>query len=481
MTDDSKYPIDPVLVVDNDKIFSDRIDTELRAKSITHITVCTDGSTLKSMKESDRYSFILLNASLPTIDGKALASKILDDYPKIPVILISTDENLVDAVKFMKHGALYYYLKKNIDPSRLIEQIFQGIRLSESIKPIITRSKKMRPVFRDIGKVAQNDTAVLLRGETGVGKELVAEAIHKMSGRKGKFVKMDIASFDDTLFADTLFGHVKGAFDGAKTDRNGLIEEARGGTIFMDEIGDLKNDSQVRLLRLLQDGTYYKLGSDKEIQADTKVIAATNRNIEDDIREGKSREDFFQRLKGFTISIPPLRERKEDIQPLVEHFIGMAVKIYKLNKLVPGIEFIEELKKGDFKGNIRELGELIRKLFIQFPGFEELTPEMLEGLDEKNMKPMHTDNSRPSMVNGDENKSTRDIPTFIDVEASYYRELLIRSGNDQTKAAKWADLERRTFNNRLQSIKDKLKEKGKDFNYIPRLTELVKLFPSGNA
>jgi DNA-binding NtrC family response regulator len=472
---DDKYPIDPVLIVDNEKAFIDLVEKNLRERKpevITNIKICKDGSTLKSLGETDKYSFILFNMSIFEKDGKEMAIKILDSSPKIPVILISSDESRADAVNYMKQGALYYYIKGKIDQNKLIDQILQGIRLYESIKPIVTRSKKMRPIFRDIGRIAQTDITVLIRGETGVGKELVAEAIHTMSDRKGKYVKMNITSFDDTLFADALFGHVRGAFDGAKTDRNGLIEEARGGTVFLDEIGDLHIDSQARLLRLLQDGTYYKLGSDKEIKADTRVIAATNRNIEDDIQKGISREDFFQRVKGYTIFIPPLRERKEDIPLLIDHFIEKTSQEHNLTKPIPGKKLIEEIKSRNFKGNIKELAELIRKLVIQFPGFEELTPEMLEGLDENIVIPP------PPPVKGEESKQGLNFPTFIEIEASYYRELLIRTDKDQTKAAKIADLERRTFNNRLKSINDKLREKGKCFDEIPRLTELVKLFPA---
>jgi DNA-binding NtrC family response regulator len=375
----SRYPINPVLIVDNDESFIDRLEKDLRQKTITHIKVCKDGSTLKSTAEIGNYSFILLNISIPYIDGKNMAVKILEDFPKIPLILITTEEIVKNAVKYMQQGAFYYYLKKNIDHIKLIEQICQGIRLYESIKPIITRSKKMRHVFREIGKLATTDKPVLLKGEAGVEKDPVAEAIHKMSSRKGNFVRMNITGFDDTLFAQKLFGHIKGTIEGEKGDCNGLIEKARGGTLFMDEIGDLHIDSQAKLLRLIQDGTYYKPGSAKEIKADVRLIAFTKKNIEDEIRKGNYLDDFFWLMKAHTIFIPPLRERKEDIPLLVEFFIREALtgSDFKQPESADD-EFIQGLLVRNFKRNISELRELIHKLVIGFSGCERLTPEMLE-------------------------------------------------------------------------------------------------------
>ncbi len=484
MTNDKRNPIDPVLIVDDDKPFTELIERDLNLKSINHVKVCQDGSALNSKEEIDKYSFILLNISMPSIKGKEAAIKILEEHPKIPVIFISTDGSLNDAVKYMKQGALYYYIKKKIDHSKLIDQICQGVRLYESIKPIITVSKKMRLIFSEIGRIAPTNVHVFIRGGTGVGKELVAEAIHNMSHRKitGEYVRVNIACFDRNLFANEIFGHTKGAYTTAGASHDGFLKKANTGTLFLDEIGDLESESQTKLLRLLEDGTYFRLGSTEEVKSDSRIIVATNKNIEEDMRLEKFRADFFQRLKKFTITIPPLRERKEDIPLLVDHFIKKTSIKHNLNKPIPDKEFIQSLICHDFKGNIRELEGLIEGLVIRFHCLEKLTSEMLEEYLEKGF--VKTD---PTFIQDQIQPDTQvsnpelGIPTFIEVEASYYQELLSRTDGDQTKAAKMADLERRTFNNRLKAIEGKLQEKGKNFNGILPLTELVKQFPPKNG
>ena len=222
---------DPILLVENDKSFIEKISGGLKVRIVNHIQTCLDAHQLKMYLKSNtfHFSFVLLNVSLPGIVDEGISTNIIENYPGIPVIIISDDDRVENAVQYMKRGVLYYYNYKKVDFEKLIDQIIQGIQLYENIKPIITMSKMMRLVFRDIARIAQTNIHVLIRGETGVGKELVAEAIHNVSGRNGKLVRANTSSIDDTLFADTLFGHKRGAFDGAKEDRKGLIEEAREG------------------------------------------------------------------------------------------------------------------------------------------------------------------------------------------------------------------------------------------------------------
>ena len=383
MVNNKVYPEDPVLIVEKNDDFIRKLDEALNLRTITNIKKYQDYKNLIATLEKREFSFILFNESIDMIIPSEIIKMIIDCYPKIPVIIISEDDRVEHAMEYMKRGVLYYYNYKKVDFEKLIDQIIQGIRLYENIKPIITRSKEMRLIFRDIARIAPTNTHVLIRGETGVGKELIAKAIHQLSGRKGNFLPANIASFDDYHFTDMLFGHKKGGFLGAGTDRNGLIEESREGTLFLDEIGDIKPDLQVKLLRLLQEGTYYRLGDYKEIKANSRIITATNRDIEAEIRVGRYREDFFQRLKSFTISIPPLRERKEDIPILVDHFIGKFSRDPNIKKLTPTEKFLERLKGHDFKGNIRELEGLINKLVIQYSGGEKLTVDLLQFQEEK--------------------------------------------------------------------------------------------------
>ncbi|MCU0285717.1 MAG: sigma 54-interacting transcriptional regulator [Acidobacteria bacterium] len=372
MTDDKLYPIDPVVIVDNNKSFTDRVEEDLRQKAITHIKVCKDGSTLKSLGEIDNYSFILLNMSIPGIEGKGVV-KILEEFPKIPIILIG-NESRETVVKYMQQRALYYYENGKINHNELINKIYQGISLYESIKPIITRAKEMCKVFKLIKQEAQRNTNILLIGEVGVGKARVAKAIHTMSGRKGKFIRVNITGLDDDHFTVKLFGQLKNTTFGDEDDCIGLIEEAHGGTLFMHDIGDLSQKCQEKILRLLQEGSYYKVGSTKEIKSEVRFIFAVNKNIEN---------DFRYRAKCFPIKIPPLRERKEDIPLLVDFFIKEALKEKDIKKPNSAdAEFINKLSKRSFKGNINELYELIHTLVIG-SNDEKLTAKMLDGENNK--------------------------------------------------------------------------------------------------
>lgn len=335
----------------------------------------------------------------------------------------------------------------------------------------------MRPVFQAIGKIAPTNKLVLLRGETGVGKELIAKAIHDMSGRRGEYVPMNIAAIDKMLFTDALFGHVKGAFDGAKEKRNGFIAKAQDGTLFMDEIGDMDCESQTSLLRILKDGTYYKVGSEEIIKSNTRIIAATNINIEQKIACGNYREDFFQQLKSFIINIPPLRERKEDIPLLIEYFIEKAVDNFQKNKIVPDREFIKKLSTYDLKGNVRELKHLIEELILKFQGCERLTVKMLDEIS-KNKELYSISLDSPFSIITEVNRKIGEgnYPSFMEIEAGYLKEVLLKSGSNYAQAAKFAGLSQRTFIYRLQTIKKKLNVMGLDFETFPKLSELIKRF-----
>jgi transcriptional regulator with PAS, ATPase and Fis domain len=214
-------------------------------------------------------------------------------------------------------------------------------------------------IFQYIESISQTSQPVLIRGETGVGKELIARTLHSLSGLPGNFVAVNAAGLDDNVFSDTLFGHVKGAYTGANRTRSGLIEQAAGGTLFLDEIGDLNHASQVKLLRLLQEGEYFPLGRDRPRKSDARIVAATNRNLTRLLETGEFRKDLNYRLRTHRIYIPPLRERLDDIPLLVEHFLEEAARILKKNSPTPPPELFTLLKNYIFPGNIRELQSMI--------------------------------------------------------------------------------------------------------------------------
>ena len=229
----------------------------------------------------------------------------------------------------------------------------------EAFGDIVTNNKKMLLLFQYIESISRTSQPVLIRGETGVGKELIARTLHDLSGLPGSFVAVNAAGLDDNVFSDTLFGHAKGAFTGAERDRSGLIVQAAGGTLFLDEIGDLNHASQVKILRLLQEGEYFPLGMDEPRKSDARIVAATNRNISRLLETGEFRKDLNYRLRTHRIYIPPLRERRDDIPLLVDHFLKEAARTLEKSKPTPPPELVTLLETHAFPGNIRELQSMI--------------------------------------------------------------------------------------------------------------------------
>jgi transcriptional regulator with PAS, ATPase and Fis domain len=243
----------------------------------------------------------------------------------------------------------------------LSTQIVSGgtLRFPEDFTKVVTVSVSMHSIFKYIEAVACSPRPVLITGESGVGKELVAESVHLSSKRKGKFVTVNVGGLDDTVFSDTLFGHKKGAFTGAETGRTGLIEQAAGGTLFLDEIGDLENSTQIKLLRLLQQKEYYQLGSDICTISDARIVAATNVDLEEKLKQGTFRKDLYYRLMTHHIRIPPLRERHDDLPALLDHFVTDAASM--LGKKKPSLpkDLPTLLSTYSFPGNIRELQSMV--------------------------------------------------------------------------------------------------------------------------
>ncbi|MBW2605876.1 MAG: sigma-54-dependent Fis family transcriptional regulator [Deltaproteobacteria bacterium] len=239
------------------------------------------------------------------------------------------------------------------------DEIEDKIKKPEAFAEIITNSKEMLTIFLYIESIAQTSQPVLITGETGVGKELIAGSIHSLSGLKGRFITVNAAGLDDNLFSDTLFGHIKGAFTGADKARRGLVEKASGGTLFLDEIGDLSPASQVKLLRLLQEGEYLPLGLDEPRKTDVRIVVATNQDLWALQEAGKFRKDLIFRLRIHQIHIPPLRERLEDIPLLVDHFLGEAARNLKKKKPALPKELFKLLGTYSFPGNVRELQAMV--------------------------------------------------------------------------------------------------------------------------
>jgi len=405
---------------------------------------------------------------MPHISGYDLLPQIIKDFPDTPVIIITAANEVETAVQCMKQGALDY-LVKPIESDSLINAVNRAIKFheinSENIRlkkyilsdklanpeafsEIITESKAMHGIFKYVEAIAETSLPVLITGETGVGKESIANVIHRLSSRKGKFVVVNVAGLDDNLFSDTLFGHQKGSFTGATSDRKGVIESAAAGTLFLDEIGDLSIPSQVKLLRLLQDGKYYPLGSDTQKSTDARFIFATNINLEEAIAKGDFRKDLYYRLRSHLICIPPLRERREDIPRLFSCFLNEAAR--SLNKKEPVVppELITLLSTYSFPGNIRELQTMI---------FDALARHQRGVLSVRSFRDIIGSNSLPL-----ENESLMEsegasllklfngrFPRLKEVEDFLISEALKISENNQGIAASMLGLTRNALNKRL--------------------------------
>jgi len=313
---------------------------------------------------------------------------------------------------------------------------------------IVTRNAAMQAVFRYIGSIAATSLPVLVSGETGTGKEQIANAIHAVSGRSGEFVPVNVAGVDDHLFCDTLFGHEKGAFTGADRPRAGLIEKAAGGTLFLDEIGELSMESQVRLLRLLQERQYYPLGSDTPKTSDSRIVAATNRDLLDMADNGTFRRDLFYRLQYHQIALPPLRKRREDIEPLVRRFVSDAALAFGKKEPAINHELFSLLNTYDFPGNIRELQAMV----FDAVGRHECGSLSSAAFAEKILQ--RNTHCQPAAATHETEPAQRivfpeKLPTIKETTEQLIAEAIARSKGNQTVAAQLLGITRRALNNRL--------------------------------
>ena len=367
------------MIVDDEETILFSIDTSLRMAGLNNIITCNDSRKVMDILSGQKIEAMLLDLSMPHIVGEDLLGKVTSEFPEIPIVIITGTIDVETAVRCMRSGA-FDYVVKPLEESRLITAVNQALSFRElkrenlalkecilsdtlehpdAFRDIITSNKKMLRIFKYIETIAPTNQPVLITGETGVGKEMIANAIHAVSGFTGAFTAVNVAGLDDHAFSDTLFGHVRGAFTGADRDRNGLVEQAAGGTLLLDEIGDLSNSSQVKLLRILQEGEYLPLGSDIPKYSNARILTATNQDLWPLQSEGRFRRDLFYRLRTYHIQVPPLRERMDDILFLTEHFLDEAAQILNKKKPTPPKELFTLLGTYSFPGNVRELRAMV--------------------------------------------------------------------------------------------------------------------------
>jgi DNA-binding NtrC family response regulator len=380
MTRDRSYPNFKVLLVDDEESFlrSLTIALERSARISNSLRESDSRRVMEVMAEND-VGLVLLDLTMPHLSGERLLPMILEEHPDSAVIVVTGINQLETAVDCMRLGA-YDYCVKTEELTRIIGSVKRAIETVElkrvnsdlqkrflargpddmgPFAPIVTRDKTMLSILNYLEAVAKSPQPILITGESGTGKELVATTAHALGCAQGEMVSFNVAGLDDTMFSDTLFGHMRGAFTGASEKRAGLIEQAVDGTLFLDEVGDMSPASQIKLLRVLQDREYYPLGSDRPKQLRARIIAATNRDLSAMRVEGSFRKDLFYRLSTHHVHLPPLRKRFGDLPLLVKHFIDQVAK--ELGKPVPAIpvELHILLKNYCFPGNIRELKAMV--------------------------------------------------------------------------------------------------------------------------
>jgi DNA-binding NtrC family response regulator len=463
---ESTYPHFPVMLVDDEEQALNSFELTLRSARMNHFIRCQDSRDVMRLLREQEVEVMLLDLRMPHLSGEELLPMIGSHFPEVPVIVITGANDVDTAVKCMKAGAFDYILKP-VEKNRLIAGVRRAIEIRElqrenrmlrahvltgqvehpeAFSEIVTCNPAMRSIFQYIEAISTSPRPVLITGETGVGKELVARAVHALSGRKGGFVPVNVAGLDDNVFADSLFGHKKGAFTGADQARSGLVEQASGGSLFLDEIGDLNAASQVKLLRLLQDGEFFPLGSDVPKRSDARVVVATNQNLGALEASGKFRKDLYYRLCDHHVHIPPLRERLEDLPLLAEHFLEKASKTLDKKKPTPPDELVTLLSTYDFPGNIRELESMLFDAVSAHKG-GKLSMDPLKGHIFKDRTPHEDDlpkEQRTFMTFPEK------LPTLKEAEDLLIREALQRAEGNQSIAALCLGISRQALNKRLR-------------------------------
>jgi DNA-binding NtrC family response regulator len=479
------FPESSILILDDDESLRVRLQLLLARVGLANVVATGDRALASALVADRRVDLVLLDLFLPDEAGEGLLLEFSRSAPETPVIVMTSSADPQTIVRCMRLGAVDYVVKPldevrfmvsiwNVLDAREIKReaavfrmgmIDRALSHPEAFEAIVTSDHRMRALFAYIESVARSRQPVLITGETGTGKELFARAVHAVSGRKGAFVAVNVGGLDDTMFSDCLFGHRKGAYTGADGSRAGMLKEAQGGTILLDEIGELEQRSQIKLLRLLQENEYYPLGSDSPSISDARVVAATTKDLKAAAAEGSFRSDLFYRLQTHPIAIPPLRSRRGDIPLLARHFLEKSA-------LALGMEFsaarADECAKKiasavgsyGFPGNVRELEALVHdavagsqdgKLDLGALA-ERIGPEADE---EQGKADQSEGDNLASLVR---ELSTGKIPTMDEAEHELALLALERSDGNMSKAALLLGISRQTLYNKLRDTKLKLPE-----------------------
>ncbi|GFO69625.1 sigma-54-dependent Fis family transcriptional regulator [Geomonas limicola] len=468
----SSYPSFQILLVDDEPAWLRSLALTLKSTAgLNNLVTCEDSREVMTLLEAGGIGLVLLDLTMPHLSGEELLKKIAEHHPEIATIVVSGLNQLETAVRCMKLGAFDYFIKTD-EEDRIVGGVLRAVRMlemqrdyremssrlvsgelrhPEAFADIVTADRGMLAIFSYLEAVAKSPQPLLITGESGAGKELLARAAHTLSGCRGKLVTVNVAGLDDSVFADTLFGHLRGAFTGAEAVRKGMVEEAADGTLFLDEIGDLSIASQVKLLRLLQEGEYFPLGSDQPKRIKARVIVATHQNLAAKETAGAFRRDLYFRLRTHQIQVPPLRERKGDLPLLLDHFLTEASQALEKKKPTPPKGLAQFLATYSFPGNVRELRAMVydavsvhRDRMLSMESFVKAV-ERAQGEVPPAAAPVPRQNP---FAGFDE------LPTFAEAASFLVQEALERAGGNQTLAGRLLGISQPALNKRLKMMRN---------------------------
>jgi two-component system nitrogen regulation response regulator GlnG len=469
----------PTILVADDDASIRTIVSETLERAGFNVVAVSSGAALWSHVLDGVGDVIITDVVMPDADGLELVPQIIKQRPNVPIIVISAQNTLQTAVRATEQGA-YDYIPKPFDINELVDIVKKSLKVNNSEENLVSqtiadettligRSKVMQTLYRNMARLMGSDLTVLIQGESGTGKELVAKALHDMGLRKEKpFVAINMAAIPKELIESELFGHNKGSFTGADSNQKGRFEDAEGGTLFLDEIGDMPKEAQTRLLRVLQQGEYRKIGGGTPIKTNVRIISATHKKLQTMVREGSFREDLFYRLNVVPLSIPPLRKRVDDIEDLVGHFMKKAEKEGLPAKML-GKGAFACLKKHSWPGNVRELENLIRRLCALYSEdtISEANIKKELEVDSDNIENINQDNAGKGLSSIVQFHLERyfkahehHLPTpgfygrfMKEIERPLIETSLKATGGNQLKAADMLGLNRNTLRKKINQLK----------------------------
>jgi len=447
----------PVLVVDDDEGLLLSIKATLVSAGLPEPALVSDSRRVIELLRLHHFQLVLLDLMMPFLGGMEVLQQIKEEWPETDCVIVSAMDDVATAVRAMSSGACDYLVKplnseklvalvqSHLERYRLRDEltrlgrkkIFANLKNPEAFSRIIAEDESMALVFHQVEAVAGTDYSVVINGESGTGKEMMARVIHQLSRRSGApFYAVNMASFSKTLFEDEFFGHAKGAYTDAGGERRGFFEAANGGTLFLDEITELDPSLQAKLLRVIEEREFYRLGSTEVRNVDVRIIAATNRDIADEIIKGRFRADLFYRINTYNIKIPPLRERRKDILPLARHFLKLHAGANK--KKITGLEpeLSERLLGCTFPGNVRELENIIAGAVL---------------LEKR--KRLSLDSARTLLpYEGPERRRSVELLTLEELERRHIERVLEATGGNRPRAARILGINVSTIYRKLEKL-----------------------------